>query len=147
MIWQSGRCFGVAIRPCPPRRIDTISRDGAAGFTLIETLVALTVLATAAVALIGATQAHLDRIAELEQRAAAQWAGENAQAEAALGLEPAGQPVTMLGYSFDIDAERSATEDPAVDKLTLRVTSGGDVVLARVTGFVLDPVTAARAAP
>jgi general secretion pathway protein I len=116
--------------------VDRKKRDGSAGFTLIETLVALTVLATSAVALIGATQAHVNRIAGLEQRAAAQWAGENALAEIALGIDVTEMPATMLGYPFDLHAERTATDDPAVEKVTMRVTGADDAVMARVTGFV-----------
>lgn len=126
---------------------DPTVRDGAAGFTLIETLVALTVLATSAVALIGATQAHVTRIAGLEQRAAAQWVAENALAETALGLDGALQPATMLGYQFDLTADRVPTADPAVEKVTLQVTGAEGNAMARVTGFVLTPGPKGAAPP
>ena len=61
-------------------------RGGEDGFTLIETLVALVVLATSGVALLGATEAHIARIGALETRAAAQWVAENYLAEVKLGL-------------------------------------------------------------
>ena len=122
-------------------------RNAEAGFTLIETLVALTVLATAAVALIGATQAHVTRIAGLEQRAAAQWVGENALAETALGLDMTEQPATMLGYQFALTAERTATADPALEQVTFLVRAADGATLARVTGFVLDPTTGRQEAP
>ena len=128
-------------------RRDLLIRDGEAGFTLIETLVALMVLATSAVALIGATQAHLTRIAGLEQRAAAQWVGENALAETALGLEVALQPATMLGYRFDLTADRAPTADPAVAKITLQVAGSEGNAVAAVTGFVLTPRSERPAPP
>ena len=112
-------------------------RHPEAGFTLIETLVALAVLATAAVALIGATQAHVNRIAGLEERAAAQWAGENALAETALGVDVAQQPVTMMAYEFQLAAERSPTLDSAVGKVSVRVMEPQGAIIANVTGFVL----------
>lgn len=115
------------------------ARNPEAGFTLIETLVALTVLATSAVALIGATQAHITRIAGLEQRAAAQWVAENAMAEAALGIDLSPQPPPMLGYAFSLRAERSPTSDAAVEKVILTVEGAEGAVMARVTGFVLSP--------
>ena len=126
---------------------DGTPRDGEAGFTLIETLVALTVLATSAVAIIGATQAHLGRIAGLEQRAAAQWVGENALAETALGMDVTAQPATMLGYQFVVTAERIPTSDPAVEKVTMLITEPEGATLSRVTGFVLIAPTGRLAAP
>lgn len=126
---------------------DALIRDGEAGFTLIETLVALTVLATSAVALIGATQAHVNRIAGLEQRAAAQWVGENALAEIALGVDVTRQPATMLGYEFAMTAERAPTADPAVEQVTMLVMGAEGEPMARVTGFVLTPITGRPAAP
>ena len=126
---------------------DPTIRTGEAGFTLIETLVALSVLATSAVALIGATQAHVNRIAGLEQRAAAQWVGENALAETALGLDVTEQPATMLGYRFDRIAERAPTSDPAVEKVTMLVQGPEGSTVAKVTGFVLIPLTGRPVAP
>ena len=126
---------------------EPMMRDPEAGFTLIETLVALSVLATSAVALIGATQAHITRIAGLEQRAAAQWVGENALAESALGMDATLQPATMLGYRFDMIAERAPTSDPAVEKVTMLVRGPEGATLARVTGFVLIPSTGKADAP
>ena len=113
------------------------ARKTEAGFTLIETLVALAVLATSAVALIGATQAHVNRIAGLEERAAAQWVGENGLAEMALGTDVTLQTLQMLGYSFTLAAERASTSDPNVEKITLLVLAPEGTTQARVTGFVL----------
>jgi len=112
-------------------------RNPEAGFSLIETLVALAVLATAAVALIGATQAHVNRIAGLEERAAAQWVGENALAENALGVDVAQQPVTMMGYEFHMDVEHTPTSEAAVEKVSVRVKEPQGGVIAKVTGFFL----------
>ena len=47
------------------------------GFTLIETLVALAVLATGAVALLGVVEDHTGRIAGLEDRVTLRWVAEN----------------------------------------------------------------------
>ena len=66
---------------------------GEAGFTLIEALVALAILAMSAVALLSATEAHVARIGDLEARALAQLAAENHLAEIELGLaEDAAEP-------------------------------------------------------
>lgn len=122
-------------------------RKAEAGFTLIETLVALAVLATSAVALVGATQAHVNRIAGLEQRAAAQWVGENALAEVALGIDVTRQPASMLGYRFGLQAERSATADGSVDKISIFVKEAEGATIGHVIGFVLNNAAPGAVAP
>ena len=54
---------------------------GDEGFSLIEALVALAILAIAAAGLIRASEAHVDAVRGFEQRAAAQWVAENRLAE------------------------------------------------------------------
>jgi general secretion pathway protein I len=108
-----------------------------AGFTLIETLVALAVLAMSAVALLATTQAHIARISGLEARAAAQWVAENYLAEVTLGLTPL-PATTMLGFDFTVSAQATATTDPDVQELVITTTATTDGrSLARLTGFVL----------
>lgn len=121
---------------------DRPRRKPQSGFTLIETLVALTVLATAAVALIGAAEVHVGRIAGLERRAAATWVAENALAEAMLGKPTRAQPDAMLNFDFDVAELRVATSDPDLTRVTVTVrnrTDQRDVIA--MTGFVLEPGT------
>ena len=125
----------------------TPARQSDAGFTLIETLVALAVLAMTAVGLLAATEAHVARVAGLEMRAAAMWAAENHLAEIGLGLRP-GTPPPMLGVQFDIAVKAEATSDPDLQKLTITASDGraGDGTarkLARLTGFVLTDTAGA----
>lgn len=120
-----------------------MSRGGEAGFTLVETLVALAILALAAMALLGATEAHIRTIAGLEARAAAQWAAENHLAELAIGARPQAGPLSMLGHSLRVTETRVPTGDPGLDRVDLAATDTADgQVHARLTGFVLR-----RAAP
>lgn len=108
----------------------------AAGFTLIEALVALAILATAAVSLLGATEAHVARITGLETRALAQIAAENHLAELEIGAVPESS-VTLLGRGFEIAVERIPTEDPELLRLDLGVSaSDGTQILGGFTGFV-----------
>lgn len=113
------------------------ARTADAGFTLIETLVALAVLAMTSVGLLAATEAHIARVAGLEMRAAALWAAENHLAEVTLGLQPANPPPAMLGVTFDLAVQAEATTDPDLQKLIITATdTQTGRTLARLTGFV-----------
>lgn len=114
-------------------------RNGEAGFTLIETLVALAVLAASSVAFLAATEAHVLRIGALESRAAALLAAQNYLAEVTLGLEPGAEAV-LLGVTYAVTAQRSPTADPDLQRLDITVTdAAAGKIHARLTGFVLDP--------
>jgi general secretion pathway protein I len=114
-----------------------MTRSPDAGFTLIETLIALAILAMTAVAMLGATEAHIARISALEYRAAAQWAAENYLVELTLGLEPQ-SPAPMLGVQFELLAEQTATEDPNLQRVDITATDAADGrSYARLVGFVL----------
>ena len=114
-----------------------MTRAADAGFTLIETLVALAVLATSAVALLGATEAHVARIGDLQSRAAAQWAAENMLAEMTVGLPPEAAPDPLLGIAFQMAATNTPTSDPDLSRVDITATDAdGGRVYARLTGFL-----------
>lgn len=114
-----------------------MTRSSDAGFTLIETLVALAVLAMSAVALLGATEAHIARIGDLETRAVAQWTAENMLAELTLGLEPDLAPPPMLGVSLLLTAPQTATSDPDLTRVDITAADGRNGrIYGRLTGFI-----------
>lgn len=115
------------------------------GFTLIEALVALVIIGIAAAGLLRATEAHVDRVAGLEARAAALWVAENRLAELALAdTWPA--EVDMLGRHWRITEHRAPSSDPdlvKVDVAVAEVSAGGVSSSARqpsslvtLSGFV-----------
>lgn len=119
-----------------------MTRDGEAGFTLIETLIALAVLATASVAMMGATQAQLRQVADLEKRTAALWLAETASVERGLGLAQANPTeAAIYGYDFRIDIQESETSDSNLQKLVIEVTDprneADGQVWARLEDFML----------
>lgn len=113
---------------------------GRRGFTLVEALVALTVLAVASAGLIRATEAHVDQVRGLQIRTIAQWVAENRLVEIQVGQAvPVARTdrVEMLGRSWDVAVGLSASEDPDLAAVTVAVSPAGarrsSVVL---TGFV-----------
>ncbi len=105
----------------------TPSTASEAGFSLIEALVALLVLAIAAAGLVRAAEAHVDSIRSLERRAAAQLVAQNRLAELALPGAPVGpDSVEMLGQRWTLAVSESATDDPDMVKLAVAVSGAGD---------------------
>lgn len=125
-----------------------MTRSADSGFTLIETLVALAVLAISAIALLGATEAHVARIGGLEQRAAAGWAAENHLVEQTLGLAPPADPEPMLGYPVHLTTLATATTDPDLMRLDITASIGTNPApVTRLTGFVFTPAPDSGGAP
>ncbi len=96
------------------------------GFTLIEAMVAMAILAIAAVGVVAAAEAHIDTVRGLERRAAAQWVAENALAEAAAGLPDQGRDVTMLAWHWQIRRLLQASDDPDLRQIVIEVRAPGD---------------------
>ncbi|MBA3323949.1 MAG: type II secretion system minor pseudopilin GspI [Rhodobacteraceae bacterium] len=108
------------------------------GFTLIESLVALVILAFAAVSLLAASEAHVARIGGLETRALAQVAAENHLAELELGLDP-DVTALLLGREFQIDVTRTPSDDPELSRVDIAVTDAASAATFRgFSGFVDD---------
>ena len=102
---------------------------GERGFTLVEVLVALVILAVAAAGLIGAAEAHVDSIRALEARAAAMWVAENRIVEltASKEAEPRmSETVDMLGQSWAIALARRPNDDPELQAMTISVAPEGE---------------------
>jgi len=115
--------------------------QGDSGFTLIEALTAMTVLAISAAAFIGTAETHSARIVVLEERAAARWAAELVLAEIRAGLRPpeSGEAeIDMFGSQIAVRVEMSATSDPDIRAVVLDAqTQGTHSAGARITGFVM----------
>lgn len=132
--------------------------SGERGFTLVEALVALAILAVAAAGLVRAAEGHVDSIRSLEQRAAAQWVAENRLAELALpgGAAGAGQSdrVEMLGTRWQVATQDAPSDDPDLRRVTVEVRAPGDrAPIVTLDGFVdagtttATPPAGATAAP
>jgi len=108
--------------------------DPQAGFTLIETLVALAVLATGAVALLGVVEDHAGRIAGLEDRIAMRWAAENRMAARHLGIEPLPQWDSVFETRFSVTEEQRVLTDNGLTETIVSVQGDRGGVILR--GYV-----------
>lgn len=108
------------------------------GFTLVELLVALAILAVAAAGLVRATEAHIDTTRGLERRTVARWIAHDRLAE--IGLRPgAALPaeVEMMGGRWRVATQTRPTADPEIARATISVSAAGDrAPAATLTGFV-----------
>jgi general secretion pathway protein I len=108
------------------------------GFSLIEALVALAVLAIATVGLMRTVEAHIDSTRGVERRTTAMWVAENRLAELEAKI-PGGDDsaVEMLGERWRVATARTRTDDPEIERVRIQVyPSGEDAPLATLDGFV-----------
>ncbi|WP_028455203.1 type II secretion system minor pseudopilin GspI [Chitinilyticum litopenaei] len=112
------------------------------GFTLLEVLVALAIVAIAFAAGSKAVLAGIDGAAALRSRTVALWVAENRLAEltVAAALPPVGSSsgtVRQGDSEFVWEQEVSATPNYSFRRVDLRVfTPGSRHALARLTGYV-----------
>lgn len=108
------------------------------GFSLIEALVALAILAIATVGLMRTVESHIDSTRGLERRTAAMWIAENRLAELeARGSIANADQVEMLGQQWRIAVLRSDTDDPEIQRVRIDVFPGEETApLASLDGFV-----------
>jgi len=107
------------------------------GFSLIEALVALAVLAIATVGLMRTVESHIDSTRGVERRTAAMWAAENRLAELEAGIAAPSDAVDMLGERWRVAVERRRTDDPEIERVRIAVTAANEKApLASLDGFV-----------
>lgn len=112
------------------------------GFTLLEVLVALAVFASAGIALMQATAAHLNALGQLEEITLANYVASNRLAELALegGFPAIGSrqgDAEMAGRKFFWKQKVEAGEDPNLRLVTVEVRANEDdeTAVVALTGF------------
>lgn len=113
--------------------------DAEQGFTLLEALVALAIVAIAGVSVIAAVEGHVDRVHALETRAAARWVAENRLAELQVGGKDRGageDRVEMLGQQWQVAVTRRGSADPDLGRVEIAVGPSGKAPLYRLDGFL-----------
>jgi general secretion pathway protein I len=117
------------------------------GFTLVEMLVALAVVAVALTAGMRALAQSADGAGTLKARTLALWVAQNrlAAAELAREVPPTGQrsgEATQAGIAFVWRENVGGTPNPAFRRVDVEVAEASqpDYVLARLTGYVAGAV-------
>jgi len=119
-----------------------VSRRASAGFTLVEILVALAVLAIALTATAHALGNAVDTTASLRERTLARWVAEDRLAEIELKnewpvLDTKEGDATMGGRKFHWIQETGVTPVAKLRRVVVGVVlPGGNVPLVSLTGFV-----------
>jgi general secretion pathway protein I len=133
--------FPVFDRPHRIREASPVS-----GFTLIEILVAVAILAIALAAVQRAGSLATDGARETRARLAATWAASNRVAELRAGTQfpPAASSrltVEQAGLSLVIDETVADTANPTIRRVSLAVSDAREPgrVLANLTAFVGKP--------
>lgn len=109
------------------------------GFTLIEAMVALAILAIAAAGLIRAAEANVDTIRNLELRAAADWVAQNRLAELRIAGASAPLPATvkMLDHDWAVGTEQRSSQDRDIAQVVVTVKpASGSGPTVTLRGFV-----------
>jgi len=116
------------------------------GFTLIEVLVALAILAIALSAVLRASSVTTDQAQAIKYKLLAQWSAENLLADQtarkrwpAPGVQTGGS--MQAGVALDWEQTVSATPNPAFRRIEIKIYSRQDhaYALAQMVGFLTDP--------
>lgn len=117
----------------------TNTRNSQAGFTLIETLVALAVLAVGSVTLLVGVERHASGVRGLSDRVVARWVAENAIAATTLGLPLQPKWTQAMGIDWAVSLDARPLPRSGLQAVTARVVdtaAGTDAALVALTGYI-----------
>lgn len=120
-----------------------MARRASAGFTLLEVLVAVTVLAIALGAIISGMARHADQAGYLRQKTVGLWVAHNRMTEITLQAEwpdtgKSDGDMEMAGAKWKWIAHVQATEDPKLRRVDVTVQAPGvrEGDIAQLSGFI-----------
>lgn len=132
-------------RPCGSDRQGLIPPPGIAGFTLLECLVALAIVAVALGAALRASGASAQAAASVQDHTLATWVAQNQLNELRLAavLPPIGETqgeAEQAGRRFVWKAVVLRTPNPLFRRVELTVSDARAQSLVTLTGFVVRPL-------
>lgn len=116
----------------------TKRRHADAGFTLIETLVAMAILAVAGTTLLTAVERHAARTGGISDRIAARWVGANALSAQTIGLDMTREWQTMLGQTWQVTTTRRTLVGTTLDEIDVRIApsqENSNASIVQLSGF------------
>jgi general secretion pathway protein I len=122
-----------------------MQRQAARGFTLLEILIALAMLAIVLSAAFRGISLAASQATELGERHLAQWVAQNRLAEAHIltpfpDVSRSNGEVTQGGYRFRWEQEVKATDNPLLRRIDVRVLRAEDgAQLSKLTGVAMRP--------
>jgi general secretion pathway protein I len=119
----------------------TTTRDSQAGFTLIEALIAMAVLALGAMSLLSAAEENTKRISDVTDRTSARWLADYRLTALRLGIPS--ELDEMMGLRFKIENRMQETSDSNL----IQITVGAALVGENQALFVLDGYASAQVLP
>lgn len=142
--------------PANPSREDSASavrnlcgdQSAQQGFTLLEVMIALAILAIASAGLLIASSGFVRQSSLMEQKVIAGWAADNWLTELRLASSPPSigesrAEATLAGHRFLLKAQTQATESPHLVRVEIRVfdaealsADASDYALANLTSFL-----------
>jgi len=117
----------------------TQPRSADAGFTLIETLIALAVLAVGSVTLLVGVERHVAGVRGLSDRIVARWVAENALVATTLGLPMRANWREAMDIEWNVSLETRALNGSGLHEVTARVADAAadaDATLVALTGYI-----------
>jgi len=119
-----------------------VTSNNQRGFTLIEVLVALVIIAIAFTAVLKTEGANTRDVTYIQDKTVANWVADNVMTKIQLGVIKAKAPATlsnnttMLGKKWYWQAEVNSTSDNYVNKIIVNVRHQADAEpLVTLTGF------------
>lgn len=107
------------------------------GFSLIETLVALTVLAVSSSIILSSAEAHTATVIALKERTHARWVAQNRLELLRGGKEDLPLVVAMGGQDWHVTQTETITNDPDIRRVEVSVARSHDGTdFAFLTGFI-----------
>ena len=116
-------------------------RDSQAGFSMIEGLVAMSVLAVAATGLLNAAETSVRQAGQVNERVLARWVTEDLMARVQAGAPVTPGRLQAWDRTFDITIETLSTDSPYVGRVAITAVQSAGGVASTLVGYQMTEGT------